>query len=416
MAGLFKKATRKRARLRLGLCGPSGSGKTYTALRLAFALAAARGEEHGRAGRVAVIDSESGSASKYVGESPDGEPWSFDVLELVSFAPDRYTEAMAAAAAEKFDVIVVDSLSHAWEGKDGALEMVDRKKGDAANGGNSFTAWKDVTPAHRRMVEALLTSPCDVICTLRAKTEYVLQDNDKGKKVPVKVGMGAIQRAGMEYEFDVFGELDLTHTLSITKTRCAALDGVSVVKPTPGFARPLIAWLTTGEAVEVGQAFVRADDSAVISGLVEQVMIQAFRIGWSPDRVAGEATAKYARPLAELGGDQLREFVARLERLPAKREPLVTEVEFPAGREPTPLERAASLRKDLFALIPDKDEQKKAWADLLARFEVKSAKDLQPEGLARFLVAVANAIQFRREGGTPFDGPAEPATAEPATA
>ncbi len=413
MAGMFKKATRKRTRLRLGLCGPSGAGKTYTGLRLAFALAEARGKEEGRPGRVAVIDSESGSASKYAGESPDGVPWNFDVVELVSFSPDRYTEALGAAGVEKFDVVLVDSLSHAWEGKDGALEMVDRKAGQSQSG-NSFTAWKEVTPMHRRMVEALLTCPCDVICTLRAKTEYVIQENEKGKKVPVKIGVGAIQRSGMEYEFDVFGELDLTHTLTITKTRCSAIDGAAVVKPGPAFMAPLVAWLTTGEVVEIGQAHIRVSDSAERGRLTEQVLVHSDRIGWSQERVGKESQEKYGRPLAELSMDQLTEFAARLARFPDKKAPVVTEEVPPKKKEPTNLEKAKELRDQLFAYIADKESQTKAWQALLAKFEVTTAKDLKAGDWPRFLVSIANEVQHYKDGGDPFGGAVATATPAPA--
>lgn len=106
--GSFRPAVRRKTKLRMAFCGPAGSGKTYTALRQAFALAAHCG------GRVAVIDTEHGSASKYQGESPDGIPWEFDVRELTDFSPTAYTEAIVEAGRLGYAVLVVDSLSHAW--------------------------------------------------------------------------------------------------------------------------------------------------------------------------------------------------------------------------------------------------------------------------------------------------------------
>ena len=123
----FQKATKRQAKLRMALIGPSGSGKTFTALTLATALGK----------RVGVIDTEHGSASKYA------DRFAFDCLNLTSFSPGTYVEAIAAAAAAGFDVLIIDSLSHAWSGKDGALEQVD-KKAAASRSGNSFTAWRDV--------------------------------------------------------------------------------------------------------------------------------------------------------------------------------------------------------------------------------------------------------------------------------
>lgn len=226
----FQRATKRQAKLRMAIDGPSGSGKTFTALTFAFALA--------RGGTVAVIDTERGSASKYAGQFPE-----FDALELESFGPALYTDAIHAAEAAGYSVLVIDSLSHAWEGVGGALELVDQAK---TRGANQFTSWKDVTPLHRRMVDAILQARCHVITTMRSKTEYVLEQNEKGKQVPRKVGMAPVQRQGIEYEFDVVADMDLEHHIVVTKSRCTAIDSAVGTKPTGAFIDPLIAWLTDG--------------------------------------------------------------------------------------------------------------------------------------------------------------------------
>ena len=134
---LFKKAVKSRSKLRLALIGPSGSGKTYSALAIAAGLGS----------NIAVIDTEHGSASKYA------DLFNFDVLELGSYSPEKYVEALKAAAAAGYDVVVIDSLSHAWMGKDGALEMVDRAAARSKSG-NSFGAWREVTPQHNEIGRA----------------------------------------------------------------------------------------------------------------------------------------------------------------------------------------------------------------------------------------------------------------------
>jgi len=399
----FKKATRTRARLRLGLCGPSGAGKTYTALRLAFEIAEARGKELGRPGRVAVIDTESGSASKYVGESPDGFPWEFEVDTLATFSPGEYIESLTAAAAEKFDVVVIDSLSHAWEGKDGALEMVDKKK----DKGNSFTAWKDVTPLHRRMVDTILSSPFDVIATMRSKVEHVIEPDERGRMVPKKIGTAPIQRQGMEYEFDVFCDIDQSHILTVTKTRCNALDGAVVVKAGPGFARPLVEWLTTGEVVEVAQPVIRTDSRTERTPFVEKVLIDANRIGWDRKRMDSEVLAKYRRPLEEITLEELTELANRLARLPDKRPPVVETMDIPAKRvTDAQLQTIKALQTALFAVVTDKARQKDEWKSLLGRFKVESARDLTEDDAKLFCVAVENRVKMIQEGGDPFGDPA----------
>ncbi len=253
-SSMFQRATKRKLKARIALDGPAGSGKSYTALRFAHALA-------GPSGRVAVIDTEHRSASKYTGESPDGIPFTFDVCELEHYAPSTYTNVIREAGKAGYDVLVIDSLSHAWDGVGGALDQVDRKAASSRSG-NSFAAWRDVTPMHREMVEAILACPAHVIVTMRSKMGYEMETDDKGKVKPVKVGLKPIQREGVEYEFDVVGDLDLDHMIVISKSRCSALDGARSVKPGAPFIRPLIAWLSDGADVSVVPATQPATQEA----------------------------------------------------------------------------------------------------------------------------------------------------------
>jgi len=230
----FRKATKHQAKLRMALIGPSGSGKTYTALKIATQLG----------DRVAVIDTERGSASKYA------DKFEFDVLELDSFHPQQYIDGIKAAEAEGYDVLIIDSLSHAWMGKDGALELVDRAA-RRMQSQNTFAAWRDVTPLHNALVDAMLQSRLHLIVTMRAKTEYVVERDEKtGKSVPRKVGLAPIQRDGLEYEFDVVADMDLDNTLIVSKSRCEALSGAVIPKPGEEVADILKAWLTDGVPVQ----------------------------------------------------------------------------------------------------------------------------------------------------------------------
>lgn len=234
----FQRATRAQKKLRLAIDGPSGSGKTYTALALARELA-------GENGRIAVIDTERASASLYANQVAE-----FDALDLTNHSPESYIEAIADAARAGYAVLVIDSFSHAWSGRGGALEMVDNAA-KRSSSGNSFTAWRDVTPWHNKLVDAVLSYPGHVIATMRSKTEYVLQEitkNGRTIKEPKKIGMAPIQRDGVEYEFDVVGSMDLDHNLVVGKTRCAVLDGAVVKKPGAEMAATLREWLEAGEA------------------------------------------------------------------------------------------------------------------------------------------------------------------------
>jgi hypothetical protein len=231
----FQKATKQQSKLRLAIDGPSGSGKTYTALSVGSHL----GE------RMAVIDTERGSASLY------SDIFSFDVLNLETFSPLTYAEAIRAAVTAGYDVIVIDSLSHAWMGKDGALEQVD-KAAKRSSSGNSFTAWKDVTPMHNEMVDTILQSPCHIIVTMRAKTEYVMEKDDRtGKTAPRKVGLAPIQRDGLEYEFTVVADMDLDNNFIVSKSRCPALSGAIIKKPGKDVADILLNWLNDGSPAQI---------------------------------------------------------------------------------------------------------------------------------------------------------------------
>lgn len=236
----FVKATRRTAKARMALIGPSGSGKTMTALFAALGLV-------GRAGRVAVLDTERGSASKYAGDPDIPE---FDSCELTTFSPLTYVEAIREAGRQGYDAVIVDSLSHAWIGKEGALELVDRASKRAKS---SFMAWREVTPMHNELVDGLVQAPMHVIVTMRSKTEYVIDDDERGKKVPRRVGIGPVQRDGLEYEFDVVGDMDLDNTLVVTKTRCRSLGGAVIRKPTLELGLRLAAWLEQGEPVPTAE-------------------------------------------------------------------------------------------------------------------------------------------------------------------
>lgn len=241
MALQIERATKEKIKLRMAIDGPTGGGKTYTALRFAHHLA-------GDGGKILVIDSERRSASKYVGEIPDGIKWEFDVINMPSFSPSLYTEAVILGGKGGYDVIIIDSLSHAWMGKDGALELVDRAGATAAGG--KFAAWRNVTPLHDQMIDTILDAPAHIVATMRSKMEYAMSETEKGgrkRTEVVKLGMAPIQRAGVEYEFDIVIDMDATNIGNVSKSRCSAMSGASIFQPSPAFIDPLIEWLESGD-------------------------------------------------------------------------------------------------------------------------------------------------------------------------
>jgi len=228
----FKRATKAAAKLRLGLVGPAGSGKTMTALRIASGLG----------GRVAVIDTERGSASLYAGE----RGLEFDVIELDTYGVERFIDGIKAAVDGGYGVLVIDSLSHAWAGKGGILEFVDNA-GKRNQGGGNFGAWRDATPRHNSLVDAILGAPLHVICTLRSKVEYVVE-NVGGRNQVRKVGMQPVQRDGLEYEFSLVGDVTQDHDMIVTKTRAAFLKDAVIREAGEDLGRQLADWLSSGAA------------------------------------------------------------------------------------------------------------------------------------------------------------------------
>ena len=226
----FEPATKDQAKARIALAGPSGSGKTWTALTIATRFG----------GPIAVVDTERGSASKYAGD------FAFDRLNLTTYDPRDLPKALAVAAQRAYAVVIVDSLSRFWSGTGGMLEQVDNA-GKRGYGGNSFGGGKEARPMENAMIEALLGYPGHVIVTMRTKTAYEIVEDDRGRKVPTKIGLKPEQRDGIEYEFDIVGDMDHENTLTVSKTRCSKLSGSVIRRPDGAVAEVILDWLTDGK-------------------------------------------------------------------------------------------------------------------------------------------------------------------------
>lgn len=240
--GAFAPATRHQLRARIALDGPTGAGKTWTALAWAEQLA-------GPDGRVAVVDTERGSASLY------SDRYSFDVLEWVPpYDPRKLADTIREADAEGYDVLVLDSLTHFWKGEGGTMDIVDAAGARAS--GNNFAGWKVGTPALRSLIDTMLGCRMHVVATMRSKMEHVLVEDERGRKVPTKIGMQPEMRADIEYEFTLCMSMDLEHRAVVSKTRCEQLDGLMVqpgVTQVRDVADVFLTWLREGapEAVLV---------------------------------------------------------------------------------------------------------------------------------------------------------------------
>ena len=229
---MFKKAQRQQSKLRLALIGPSGSGKTYSSLLISQGLGKS----------IALLDTERGSGSLYA------DLCDYDVAELTPpFSPERYIQAIKEAEAAGYEVLVIDSLSHAWSGEGGILEYVDKATQALKN---NFAAWRKASPIHNRLVDTMLMSNMHIIVTMRSKTAWEVQKDERtGKTKPVKIGLAPVQREGLEYEFTCVLELSLEgHVATASKDRTSLFDG-QYFTPGKETGEKLRAWLN-GESTQ----------------------------------------------------------------------------------------------------------------------------------------------------------------------
>ncbi len=269
MAIEIRKAQRQKSKLRLGIAGPAGSGKTMGSLKMAKGL---------KPNKVLLIDTENGSGDLYA------HLFDYDIIPLKgNYAPKNYVEAIRAGEAAGYDVIIIDSLSHAWNAAGGLLDQVDKK------GGNSFTAWRDITPQHNMLVDALLTSPAHIIATMRAKTEYGTETDKNGKMQVKKLGLAPVQREGMDYEFTVMMDVAQNHYATVSKDRTNMFaDEVFQIDESTG--EKLLGWLNSGKDVPVDY---EAQRKLVVDHLNR---LKFVLVGKSPDDKAFHA-AKIVRNL-----------------------------------------------------------------------------------------------------------------------
>lgn len=232
----LRQSERKSAKIRLSLQGPSGSGKSMSSLLLAFGLV-------GEWKKIAVIDTESGSADLY------SELGNYYVLTLnENYAPERYIEAIKLCESNGIQCIIIDSISHEWNGKGGCLE-IHEKTTAAMRIPNSFTAWAQVSPKHQAFIDAILQCSCHVITTIRSKTDYVITERN-GKQVPVKMGMAPVTRDGFEYEVTISLDIDEEHLASCSKDRTNLFAGKPKFQITTETGKLIKAWCNAAVTIE----------------------------------------------------------------------------------------------------------------------------------------------------------------------
>lgn len=215
----LRQSMRRAAKMRLALAGASGAGKTYSSLLIAYGMT-------GDWSKIAVIDSENCSADLYA------HLGGYQVLTLENYAPETYIEAIGICEQAGAEVIIIDSISHCW---DYLLDF------HANLQGNSFANWAKVTPRQNAFIQRILTSSAHVICTMRSKQDYVLSDKN-GKMVPEKVGLKAVQRDNVDYEFTAVLDIAMNHKATTSKDRTGLFTGRPEFLITPAVGQAILKW------------------------------------------------------------------------------------------------------------------------------------------------------------------------------
>lgn len=301
---MFQKATKSQAFARLALEGPAGFGKTYTGLVVATGLAGRLGK------RVAALDTEAGSMSKYA------HLFDFDVVEVgPPFHPDRVAEAIREAVAADYGAFLVDSLSHFWTGEGGLLEIVDTI-GRQKYRGDNHRAWKDAGEIQQRLTDSILRSPIHVVAAMRTKKDFVRETVEKDGREQTRIryaGTKTIQRDEFDYEFDLIGRFDSPALMAITKSRVDTLPPETVVeKPGAEFVETFAAWLADGESTDPTEEQRKRLADALKAG--KKVDKDRFTEA-AVERVAG---AMFGRPVEKLRRDEFERVVAKIEKVAAE--------------------------------------------------------------------------------------------------
>lgn len=236
MALQIMQATREKIYPKIALMAPSGGGKTYGALRLATGMAEELKKETGKDAKIIMLNTESSRGRYYSDE------FNYDIADIdAPHNPEKYVEAIEEVVKLGYSILIIDSTSHEWEGKGGCLELQQQA-------GGTYQSWGKVTPRHQKFINAIADSPIYIIATMRGKDQYEMTKDDKGKTSVQKLGVGAKQRDGFEYEFTCTFLIDQkTNTAEVQKDNTHIFEGQGATLLTEAHGRKIVEWANKGE-------------------------------------------------------------------------------------------------------------------------------------------------------------------------
>lgn len=196
MALEIKKAERKQVYAKVALMAASGGGKTYSALRLATGMANEIKKLENRDAKILMLNTEGDRGYYYADE------FDYDIVDVApNHNPEKYVKLIKEVQDAGYDILIIDSASHEWEGKGGCLEL-------QVQAGGKYQDWAKITPRHQKFIDAIANCKLHVIATMRGKDQYDMSKDANGRTSVQKLGVGAKQRDGFEYEFTCTFNID----------------------------------------------------------------------------------------------------------------------------------------------------------------------------------------------------------------
>lgn len=268
MAFEIKKAVREKISVKVALMAPSGGGKTYGALRLATGMANEIEKETGKKAKILMGNTEQKRGYYYANE------FDYDIVDIdPPHNPEKYVDLINLAVEKGYDILIIDSSSHEWEGKGGCLDIQNQA-------GGNYQAWSKVTPRHQKFIDAIAESPMHIIATMRGKDQYETTKDEKSGKLNVqKLGVGAKQRDGFEYEFTCTFLIDQkTNTSEVQKDNTHLFEGRGATILSEKDGEALIKWANEGK------------DAFNIAKAQQEIINLATALGGSKDPDVKKAT------------------------------------------------------------------------------------------------------------------------------
>ena len=285
MGFVVKKAKREQIFTKTALMAPSGGGKTYSALRLATGMAQEIKKTTGKDAKILMGNTEQKRGYYYANE------FDYDIVDIdAPHNPEKYVDFIEFAVSEGYDIVIIDSASHEWEGKGGCLELQQQA-------GGTYQSWAKVTPRHNKFINAIADSPIHIICTMRGKDAYEVEKDDRGRTTVTKLGIGAKQRDGFEYEFTCTFMIDQkTNMATSQKDNTHIFENETAVLLSENHGAKIIQWANSGEGytpvVRKNEDIVDAEDIAAIH---KAIIAKCTELGGTKNEVLMAKLKEYAK-------------------------------------------------------------------------------------------------------------------------